>query len=88
MFSKLQTVVNHNTGEQGGKALLQWYEATCKSERSESDCKSDCTLKTKWEKREISQKPLILVIATPLMARAHCKIQQASECCAAGIHDR
>ena len=31
------------------------------------------------ELREISHKPLILVIVTPLMARAHAHIQQASE---------
>ena len=69
---------NENNGEQGGKALLQWYEATCSSERSESDSEGDCTLKTK-RKKDITQKPLILVIVTPLMARAHSKIQQASE---------
>ena len=79
MFSKLQAMVdqyNENTGLQGGKALLQWYE---NSDRSDSDCEADFTEKTKRIKREISHKPLILVIVTPLMARTHAHIQQASE---------
>ena len=61
-------------GCRGGKALLQWYE---NSDRSDSDCEADFTEKTKRIKREISHKPLILIIVTPLMARAHAHIQQA-----------
>ena len=42
------------------------------------DSGSECIPKKK-KKREISNKPLILVLLTPLMARAHQEIQQASE---------
>ena len=83
MFSKLQTAVdqyNQINEEYGGKALLQWYEATC-SENSgaDTDSEADCGQKPRRKKKCISEKPLILAIETPLMARAHAQIQQASE---------
>ena len=78
MFTKLQRLVdqyNENNGDKGGKTLLQWYETTIEK----SDSEGECTQKAKRKKRDISQKPLILAIVTPLMARAHSHIQQASE---------
>ena len=78
LFVKLQAQVdeyNSKNGKQGGKALLQWYETTAKI----SDSEDENTPKPKKRKREISQKPLILALITPLMARAHCQIQQAGE---------
>ena len=55
--------------------MLQWCETTIEK----SDSEGECTQKAKRKKRDISQKPLILAIVTPLMARAHGRIQQASE---------
>ena len=77
MFTKLQRLVdqyNENNGDKGGKALLQRCETTIEK----SDSEGECTQKAKRKKRDI-QTPLILAIVTPLMARAHGHIQQASE---------
>ena len=59
----------------GGKALLQWYET---DDDKDTDIESECVPKKK-KKKEVSNKPLILVLLAPLMARAHQEIQQASE---------
>ncbi len=79
MFERLQHEVdqyNEKFASLGGKALLQWYEANDSDQEADSDSESN---KTKKKKREISDKPLILVILSPLMSRAHKEIQQASE---------
>ena len=78
MFERLQDEVdqyNEKHASMGGKALLQWYEA---DDDKDTDIESECVPKKK-KKKELSNKPLILVLLTPLMARAHQEIQQASE---------
>lgn len=81
MFRRLQNEVDLYTEKnqaEGGKALLQWYEG---SDSCDESGKSDDEVltKAKRKKRKTSQKPLILAIVTPLMARAHQYIQQGSE---------
>lgn len=73
MFRRLQHEVDLYTEKnqaEGGKALLQWYEG---SDSCDESGKSDDEVltKAKRRKRETSQKPLILAIVTPLMARVH-----------------
>lgn len=78
MFERLQDEVdqyNEKHASMGGKALLQWYEA---DDDKDTDIESECVPKKK-KKKELSNKPLLLVLLTPLMARAHQEIQQASE---------
>ena len=78
MFERLQDEVdqyNEKHPSMGGKALLQWYEA---DDDKDTDIESECVPKKK-KKKELSNKPLSLVLLTPLMARAHQEIQQASE---------
>ena len=69
MFQKLQEIVdtyNKDNGDEGGRAFLQRYEQN-PSEKSES-----------WDNRDTA-KPLVLAVCTPLMARAHQMVRQASE---------
>lgn len=81
MIAKLQHEVDqyNKFANMGGKALLQWYEADHSNEDTDSDNESIPGPNKKREKKEMSDKPLILVLVTPLMAHAHQKIQQASE---------
>ena len=79
LFEKLQLVVDQYTEQnasQGGKALLQWYE---RSDDDGDDSDTEGCKPRKKRKREPSSTPLILAICTPLMARAHTLVQQASE---------
>ena len=63
----------------GGKALLQWYEA-CNIDGSACEgSESESIPKPKRRKGDVSDKPLILVILSPLMACAHREVQQASD---------
>ena len=61
---------------QGGKALLQWCE---RSDDEGDDSDTERCIPRKKRKMEPSSTPLILAICTPLMARAHMLVQQASE---------
>ena len=60
----------------GGKAFLQWYEAPLSEMDNEHEEKEP---PTKQKKREPSEKPLVLAICTPLMARTHRNVIQAGE---------
>ena len=69
MLQKLEEIINDynkNQGDEGGRAFLQCYEKGL-SDKSES-----------WDNRD-TDKPLVLAICTPLMARAHEMVRQASE---------
>ena len=69
MFQKLEEIINdynRNHSDEGGRAFIQHYEKGI-SNKSES-----------WDNRDID-KPLVLAICTPLMARAHALLRQASE---------
>jgi hypothetical protein len=83
MFEKLQYQVdqyNEKYASQGGKALLQWFEKGRNEFDNDSESDTEKSIPTKKrKKRELSSKPLILVLCTPLMRRAHSEIQQASE---------
>ena len=78
LFQKLQEHVdkyNRDNLEAEGKAILQWYEAPS---IEDSDSEADLP-PSKRKRREVSSKPLILVICTPLMARVHKQVCQAAE---------
>ncbi len=64
---------NAKNSEQGGKAILQWYEKYSDMSDVEEEPKK------KRRKRDHSDKPLIIAICTPLMSRAHKNICQAGE---------
>ena len=76
LFDRLQEKVDQYNHALGGKALLQWYEAPISEMDDELDEKAP---PAKRKKREPSEKPLILAICTPLMARAHRNVMQAGE---------
>ncbi len=76
LFQRLQLEVdtyNAKNSEQGGKAILQWYEKHSDMSDVEEEPKK------KRRKRDHSDKPLIIAICTPLMSRAHKNICQAGE---------
>ena len=83
MFKMLRHEVdlyNEKNQSLGGKALLQWYvRNNCDNESGSSGSDCEEIPRPKKKKQEIPQKPMILAIVTPLMARAHQHIQQASE---------
>lgn len=86
LFEKLQEAVdnyncqNENAG--GGKALLQWYESI-KQEQASAEFSSDeddeMKPMTKKGKNETSKSPMILVLCTPIMRRAHLYVQQSRD---------
>ena len=66
---------NRDNLEAEGKPILQWYEAP-----GIEDSNSGADLPpTKRKRREVSNKPLILAICTPLMARVHKQVCQSVE---------
>ncbi len=76
LFQRLKLEVdtyNAKNSEQGGKAILQWYEKHSDMSDVEEEPKK------KRRKRDHSDKPLIIAICTPLMSRAHKNICQAGE---------
>ena len=78
LFQRLQERVdryNRDNCEAEGKTILQWYEAPG---TEDSDSEADLP-PTKRKRREVSNKPLILAICTPLMARIHKQVCQAAE---------
>ena len=83
-FEKLQEAVdlyNQQHGDEGGKAILQWYSA---GESTEQSDKEDDELKPPKKKRKkdaykSGSRPLILAICTPIMSRAHQHVQQSSD---------
>ena len=79
LFERLQEKVDEYNKENdvhGGKAFLQWYEAPASEIDDELENKAPLA---KRKKREPTEKPLILAICTPLMARAHRNVMQARE---------
>lgn len=79
VFDKLQEKVDQYNAENeacGGKAFLQWYEAPVSDTADELEGKAP---PAKRKKRELTEKPLVLAICTPLMARAHRNVMQAGE---------
>ena len=84
VFAKLQEKVdryNSDASAAGGKVILQWYQ-TPATEYSEHESESETESNpppTKRKRREVCDKPLILAICTPLMARAHWQVLQAGE---------
>ena len=85
LFETLQSEVNKYNEKyagQNGKAILQWYEShTHKQYRlSDDDTDDESTPPpSKKSKRELTSKPLILALCTPLKARAHEHVSQAGE---------
>ena len=80
MFERLQKEVDkYNEECVGGKAVLQWYEASNIDGGACEDSETESIPETKRKKRNMSDKPLILVILSPLMARAHSEVQQSGE---------
>ena len=78
LFEHLQLEVdNYNAkySEQGGRAVLQWYEKHIPI----GDGIEEAVLPKKKHKRQHSHKPLILAICTPLMSRAYEHVRQAGE---------
>ena len=67
---------NRKNKAHGGKAFLQWYETPLSEMDNEHEEKEP---PTKQKKREPSEKPLVLAICTPLMARTHRNVIQAGE---------
>ena len=81
MIQKLQEAVdeyNEQYSKDGGKALLQWYDAGADDEESESDAE-DSEPPKKKRKKAVNSTPLILALCTPLMSRAHQFVQQSSD---------
>ena len=75
---------NAKHSELNGRDILQWYEA--QTQVLPTDENSDDETSTpppppqkKKTKRELTNKPLILAICTPLMAQAHEHVCQAGE---------
>ncbi len=93
LFQQLQEKVdeyNTKNRETGGKAILQWYESLAESEESDGESETKPPPLKKKKKRP-SNKPLILAVCTPLMARAHKEVCQAGEivfCDASSSMDR
>ena len=81
LFEQLQAEVNKfniKYREQNGKALLQWYESKTDNPSDNENCDGESNPPPpKKRKRELTSKPLILVICTPLMAKAHEHVRQA-----------
>ncbi len=73
----------------GGRALLQWYKDL--AVETDGELETTPPQPKKRKKREVTKKPLILAICTPLMARAHTELCQAGEitfCDASSSMDR
>ena len=66
---------NRDNLEAEVKVILQWYEAPG---IEDSDSGADLP-PSKRKRREVSNKPPILAICTPLMARVHKQVCQAAE---------
>ena len=76
LFDRLQEKVDQYNVENeplGGRAFLQWYEAPV------SEIDDELEEKAPPAKRKKRDKPLVLAICTPLMARAHKSAMQAGE---------
>ena len=73
---------NEKYAGQNGKAILQWYESHTHKQYHLSDDDTDdesTPPPSKKSKKEVTSKPLILALCTPLMARAHEHVSQAGE---------
>ena len=80
MIQKLQEAVdayNEKYSKEGGKALLQWYDAGADEEELESDTEDFEPPRKK--KKDIDTTPLILALCFPLMSRAHQFVQQSGD---------
>lgn len=71
-------VYNETWGEYGGKAKLQRFATSTVRDTDDKETHDDVPPKVKRPKRARCE-PLILVICTPLMARAHATIPQSAE---------
>ena len=81
MIQKLQEAVdayNEKYSKEGGKALLQWYDAGADDEELESDTE-DLEPPRKKKKKDMDTTPLILALCSPLMSRAHQFVQQSGD---------
>ena len=81
MIQKLQEAVdayNEKYSKEGGKALLQWYDAGADDEQLESDTE-DFEPPRKKKKKDMDTTPLILALCSPLMSRALQFVQQSGD---------
>lgn len=81
LFERLEheiQVYNETWGEYGGKVKLQRFATSTVSDTDDKETQDDVPPKVKRPKGARCE-PLILVICTPLMARAHATIPQSAE---------
>ena len=83
LFAKLQEIVdcyNKEHGEEGGKAVLQWYNAgKCTSSAEQMIMNMCCHPRKREGRMQRIILKLILAVCTPIMSQAHQYVQQSKD---------